>query len=152
MDLNTAPMQDVTRLGVDTVPTINALEVAYLRTEVALDAVPLIDDVCEERRARGLVVGDIAECWLRMGPAARAAYGSKTYSGLTAFIGDYVEGVDRSWLPDGTEPFDVDEVVADQLSREGWTRHIARLHRRAATGASTDPWWLNRFPTLDVRE
>jgi hypothetical protein len=132
-----------------TVP-LRELEIATLRTEVAVDLAPLVDDMLEDHDACLLVVHDIVTCWLRLPASVREAYGSwPKHRPLSRFVSDYVDEIDRAWLVGcEVEPFTLHDTVSDQRCRNGWLRHEAEVRARAAADEPPSDAWLGRFTLL----
>ena len=150
------PHQRITRPDPRTVGRLRA-EAARLRHEatvtrlcldVALDVAPLISDVVEHAEERRLVVRDVVDCWLRLPPSVRDAYSSQAaHTGLELFGGDYVEEVDRAWLTNHTDPYQIPTALAEYLPYLGWQHHVARLQERVRHASPPDSAWLERFAT-----
>ena len=132
-----------------TVP-LRELEIATLRTEVAIDLAPLVDDMLENHDGCLLVVHDIVACWLRLPVSVREAYASwPNCRPLSRFVSDYVDEIDRAWLAGcDVEPFSLHDTVTDQRCRDGWIRHEAQVRARAAAGQPPSDAWLERFALL----
>jgi hypothetical protein len=130
------------------------VELANLRTEVAVGIGGLIDGVVEDQEGRSIVVANVVECWTRLESSAREAYHSRPgHSAVSDFGGDYAEEVDRVWRADvDAAPFSLHDRVIDELSRLAWCIHIARVQRRNLLGQPPDPTWLARFPSDECRQ
>lgn len=116
-------------------------------TEAALSVAGLIDDVVEDREARGIVVADIVECWCRLPRAVRRQYGGRPgISGVAGFGGDYVEAVDRHWRAAiDVESFTLHDSVIKELGRLGWSIHVAQAQWRKILGQPPTAEWLASF-------
>src|SRR5690242_18886271 len=118
---------------VSTVP--RDLEVALLCFEVAVDLAPLISKEIVDHDGRLVIARDVVDCWLELPAFARASYGVRrlpTAAGfdgrvpapeLSRFLGAYVDVVDESWVPAGSEPAAIDVDEAECLHRRAWQRH-----------------------------
>lgn len=127
------------------------LNQANLRTEVALHVVPLIHRLVEDRQARGIVVADIAACWLKLSPEVQNTYQSRSHDATSAvghFASDYfMEAID-GWLPKQTlTATDLHEKETSEMDRLQWSIHIAQVQQRNILGKPPHEDWLTRFPS-----
>ena len=88
--------------------------------DVAVDLVPLIDDVVEQHDERAAIVRHVAAQWLALAAHQRAA------TTLSDFVGEYVDRIDRSGYA-GHDPDSLATGVAEQLVYAAWRRHVRNL-------------------------
>lgn len=124
------------------------LELANLRTQVAVDIGGILGDMVEDVSARHIVVADIVECWARLEPPIRASYQyRRSNSGIGGFSSDYAEEVDRTWRAAvDTAPCTLHDQVIGELSRLAWCIHIAHAQWRNLLDQPPPTEWLARFP------
>lgn len=89
--------------------------------DVAVDLVPLIDDVVEVHEDRAAVVRDVTARWLALPAAERR---SMT---LADFIGNYVDRIDASAYATCTDSDAVRGEAADRLVFAAWREHVRGL-------------------------
>jgi hypothetical protein len=123
------------------------LELANLRTQVAVDIGGILGDMVEDVTARCIIVADIVECWARLEPSVRDAYDNRRgHAGIAGFGGDYADEVDRVWRAAvDAEPFTLHDHVIGELSRLAWCIHIAQIQWRNVLGQPPPTEWLTRF-------
>jgi hypothetical protein len=98
--------------------------------DVAVDLIPLIDDVVEVHKDRVAVVRDATARWLALPTAER---GSTT---LNDFVGDYVDRVDVGAYAGCTDPDAVRGDAADRLVFAAWQQHVRSLNAAATLDES----------------
>jgi hypothetical protein len=127
------------------------LEQANLRTEVALYAVPLLHKLVEDHQSRGIVVADIAACWLRLSPEVQQKYQTRSHAVTSAvgqFTCDYFTEALDGWLPKHSfTETDLHDTEAREMDRLQWSIHIAQVRQRNILGKPPHEDWLVRFPT-----
>jgi hypothetical protein len=127
------------------------LEQANLRTEVALYAVPLLHKLVEDHRARGIVVADIAACWLHLSPEVRQKYQTCSHAVASAvgqFAADYFTEALDGWLPKHAHAeTDLCDTETEEMDRLQWSIHIAQVRQRNILGKPPHDDWLARFPS-----
>ncbi|MEV4135507.1 hypothetical protein AB0J72_25430 [Dactylosporangium sp. NPDC049742] len=124
---------------------------------MAIDLVPLISTVVEDHNGRAVIARDIVDCWLGLPIAVRARYATKRlptapdFAGhapvhaLSRFTGDYVDAIDESWIPEGTDPYTVDADTADRLHRNAWRRHERHIRERITARRGPDEQFLRKL-------
>jgi len=89
--------------------------------DIAVDLVPLIDDVVEVHDDRVAVVRDVSARWLALPAAER---GSTT---LTEFVGDYVDRIEAGAYDGCPDPEAVRGDAAERLVFAAWQEHVRTL-------------------------
>jgi hypothetical protein len=90
--------------------------------DVAVDLVPLINDVVEVHEDRVAVVRDATARWLALPTTER---GSTT---LAEFVGEYVDRVDIGAYNGCPDPHAVRGEAADRLVFAAWQEHVRSLN------------------------
>ena len=98
--------------------------------DVAVDLVPLIDDVVEAHKDRVAVVRDATARWLALPATER---GSTT---LNDFVGDYVDRVDVGAYAGCADPDAVRGEAAERLVFVAWQEHVRSLNRAGTVNES----------------
>ncbi|GAA3249913.1 hypothetical protein ACFO1B_39750 [Dactylosporangium siamense] len=143
--------------GFTTATRQHDLEFAFLCLEAAVDLVPLISTVIEDHDGRVVVTRDVVDCWLALPIAMRAAYDIKrlptapSFTGrppvpaLSRFVGDYVDVIDESWIPDSVDPHAVDFDTGERLHRHAWRRHERQIRERLAAHRGPDEQFIRKL-------
>lgn len=130
---------------------LSELEVAHLRTCVAIELIPLIDDMIEDGDSDGrlALVGDVVDCWLRLPQHIRDSYDKELrYGGLSRFVGDYIDVIEAGGFQD---PDDLTEDEAEERCRRKWQQHQADVQRRQLAGEPPSDVWLQRITVEQTR-
>jgi hypothetical protein len=155
-EATTTEAEELERLRLDVDRLTAELEAANLRTAVALEVVPLIDNLVEDLTGRSIVVADIVDCWLRLEPTVHKQYGDTSNVAASAvgnFAADYANEATDAWQSHETlKRAEMFHPEAEQMGRLQWNIHIAQVQQRTILGESPSQEWLKRFPLPEKDE
>jgi len=140
------------------------LEQARLRADVAVDLIPLIDEMVDDHDVRMVVVNDVTACWLLLPATVRAGYAKPRYDvkprrsdgpdrlPVSWFVHDYVNEVDRAWKAASPPASTLTNTEREEWHLTGWYDFVAGICERTAAGEPPPAQWLARFPAVDNDE